>query len=61
MQRTNDMITKENNVNNQLDQKISTQETNERYVLLEVGVIKNKRVGGPGSLKSRPLLVASSL
>ena len=42
MQRTNDMITKENNVDNQLDQKTSTQEMNERYVLLEVGVIKNE-------------------
>jgi hypothetical protein len=41
MQRTNDMIIKENNVDNQLDQKTSTQEMNERYVLLEVGVIKN--------------------
>ena len=42
MQRTNDMITKENNVDNQLDQKTSTKEMNERYVLLEVGVIKNE-------------------
>jgi hypothetical protein len=29
--------------------------------LLEVRVIKDQRVGSPGSLKARPILVASSL
>ena len=55
------MIQKKTMYTINLTRRQLTQEINKRDVLLEVGVIKNKRVAGPGSLKSRTLLMASSL